>query len=294
MTRTLSPKELADIVGVSESSLKRWADAGRLNVTRTAGGHRRIALPAAIRFIRETRLPVVRPDILGLRELPAALPQTPDPASTSAELLLKCVASGDESTFLSTIMAQFMGGQRIAAIFDGPMSVVLRHVGELWCHDRQGIAVEHRTAGWCAASLNLLRAHLDTTGPESPPRPRALGSCMPGDLHHLPSLAAQAVLTESGWDAHNFSADLPFASLVAAADEFNPDLMWLSASVPPLAVNLSEHEQLTAYLQARGIPLVIGGAGAESLAAALGLPHVHIARTMAELEAVARAIHPTP
>ncbi|HEX9106572.1 MAG TPA: MerR family DNA-binding transcriptional regulator, partial [Longimicrobiales bacterium] len=48
----LSPRELAEAVGVSESSLKRWADRGVLAVERTAGGHRRIPLGEAVRFIR--------------------------------------------------------------------------------------------------------------------------------------------------------------------------------------------------------------------------------------------------
>ena len=48
--RFLSPRQLAVAIGVSESSLKRWADDGRLAVERTAGGHRRIPLPEAVRW----------------------------------------------------------------------------------------------------------------------------------------------------------------------------------------------------------------------------------------------------
>jgi excisionase family DNA binding protein len=54
MQNTLSPRELAAAVGVSESSLKRWADEGRVKVARTAGGHRRIELAEAVRFIRQS------------------------------------------------------------------------------------------------------------------------------------------------------------------------------------------------------------------------------------------------
>ena len=71
MKRLLSPKELADAIGVSESSLKRWADAGRLQVARTEGGHRRIPIAEAVRFIRDTGAVVVRPDLLGLLALHA-------------------------------------------------------------------------------------------------------------------------------------------------------------------------------------------------------------------------------
>src|SRR5688500_324070 len=67
----LTPKELADAIGASESSLRRWVDRGRLPVSRTAGGHRRIPLATAIRFIRETGATVVRPELLGFDEVPA-------------------------------------------------------------------------------------------------------------------------------------------------------------------------------------------------------------------------------
>ena len=70
--RLLSPKDLADAIGVSESSLKRWTDAGRIRASRTDGGHRRIALEDAVRFIREAGVPVVRPELLGMPEMAAA------------------------------------------------------------------------------------------------------------------------------------------------------------------------------------------------------------------------------
>ena len=59
MRHVLSPKELAQAIGVSESSLKRWADEGLLRATRTAGGHRRIPLAEAIRFLRDTQATLV-------------------------------------------------------------------------------------------------------------------------------------------------------------------------------------------------------------------------------------------
>ena len=57
----LTPKELAEAIGASESSIRRWVDTGDIRVARTAGGHRRITLSEAIRFIRQIEAPVVRP-----------------------------------------------------------------------------------------------------------------------------------------------------------------------------------------------------------------------------------------
>ena len=80
MKSLLSPRDLADAIGVSESSLKRWADAGKIQVSRTDGGHRRIPLAEAVRFIRATGAQVVRPDILGINCAtgPADAPTSPD------------------------------------------------------------------------------------------------------------------------------------------------------------------------------------------------------------------------
>jgi len=43
-TRWVSLRRACDILGVDESTLRRWADTGRLRVYRTPGGHRRFSL----------------------------------------------------------------------------------------------------------------------------------------------------------------------------------------------------------------------------------------------------------
>src|SRR5947208_9792329 len=43
-SRWVTLRRACEILGVDESTLRRWADAGRLRVYRTPGGHRRFAL----------------------------------------------------------------------------------------------------------------------------------------------------------------------------------------------------------------------------------------------------------
>ncbi|MGB5390214.1 MAG: helix-turn-helix domain-containing protein, partial [Thermoanaerobaculia bacterium] len=71
MKDVLSPKEFAQAIGVSESSIKRWVDSGTIPASKTAGGHRRIAMSEAVRFLRETKTPLLHPDILGLPDVSA-------------------------------------------------------------------------------------------------------------------------------------------------------------------------------------------------------------------------------
>lgn len=63
--RFVSPRDLARAAGVSESSVKRWCDQGLIPVIKTAGGHRRLSLDAAIEFLSQSH-PEARLEFLGL------------------------------------------------------------------------------------------------------------------------------------------------------------------------------------------------------------------------------------
>ena len=60
----VSPKQVARVIGVSESSLKRWCDQGLIRMVRTAGGHRKMQISEVIRFVREHNHKLVNPELL--------------------------------------------------------------------------------------------------------------------------------------------------------------------------------------------------------------------------------------
>src|SRR3954470_5354840 len=99
MEKLLTTKEFAEAIGASESSLRRWTNSGAIRTSRTVGGHRRIPLSEAIRFIRETGATIVRPDLLGFPDADAnaaASAAAATPASDQAEeALYKALLDGD-------------------------------------------------------------------------------------------------------------------------------------------------------------------------------------------------------
>lgn len=48
----LTMRQACRLLGVSEPTLRKWADAGRIAVFRTPGGHRRFTVEAIERFRR--------------------------------------------------------------------------------------------------------------------------------------------------------------------------------------------------------------------------------------------------
>src|SRR3954451_23243331 len=51
----LTTSQAAGLLGVHESSMKRWANEGKMRLSKTEGGHRRILLEDLLAFARSER-----------------------------------------------------------------------------------------------------------------------------------------------------------------------------------------------------------------------------------------------
>jgi excisionase family DNA binding protein len=68
---TLSLGQVAEALGISTTTVRRWADDGRLGVTRTAGGHRRFAVCDVRRLLAARGRPAIVPTEPPRRALPS-------------------------------------------------------------------------------------------------------------------------------------------------------------------------------------------------------------------------------
>ncbi len=285
MKPVLSPKEVAEAIGVSESSLKRWADAGRLHVYRTAGGHRRIQIAEAIRFIRETGATVLRPDVLGLMDAEAMPTATGDSASDS-ERFLQLLKAGQAAEARGLLVSLYLSGRSIADLADGLIRGAMQEIGELWEHGEEGIFVEHRATEICLQAIGQLRLLVDV------PReaPNAIGGAPENDPYLLPTSLAAGVLAEVGFAAVNLGPDTPAAALRAAFEEYDPRLIWLSVSSPDLVEDRRQQVlELLAISEETAATVVLGGAKVEGLDLP-SHPRLIRARSMSELSAFARGV----
>lgn len=280
MREYLSPRDLAAATGISESSLKRWADDGVIAVTRTAGGHRRIARAEALRFIRERNARVLRPEVLGF---PAAALH----ADTPEDALFDALRRGDQEPALGLVQGWFLAGRPLAWIFDGPVAGAMGRIGRLWKHGRDGILREHQATELCIQAVTQLRLALPPAGDDAPV---AVGAAPRGDPYLLPGLLAAAVAEEAGLRAVNLGPETPLAVLQAAAKERHATLVWLSVSTEQGAA--SARAGLPAVLKAltaAGTHVIVGGRYSHQLAACRS-PHLTFATRMAELAAFAKGL----
>lgn len=276
----VSPRDLAAAIGVSESSLKRWVDEGLLAASRTIGNHRRIALAEAVRFIRQRRLPLVRPEALGLTDVEMQF----DAASSLSERLFIALLNGDAPASRRLIVSSFLGGASAAELADGPIRHAMTRLGELWQHQNDGVFIEHRATDICLQAVNQIRTFLQAPTDA----PAAVGGAPAGDPYALPSVLAACVLTENGLSAVNLGPDTPAESFIQAAQRHRARLCWLSISVESDAreatAKLTDMARELAALQCR---LIVGGRGTDRLRLS-SIDNLFRCDSMASLAAIAR------
>ena len=251
-----SPRQLADALGVSESSVKRWCDQGLIEVERTAGGHRRMTLPAVLRFLRASGVPLARPRLLGLAGFEAAA----GAPGAAHERLLAAFAAGDEEGVRGTLFGLFAAGRSLADVCDREIATAFAEIGSHWQHGRIEVYQERRAVEVCLRVLLDLRAALDRPAAGAP---RACGATLQGDWSTLPTTMAELALREIGWEARSLGAGQPAATLAAAVDAEAPRLFWLSISYAASMERLrADLDTVHDACLARGTALAVGGRAA--------------------------------
>ncbi len=282
-SQTFSPKELAAVVGVSQSSIKRWVDAGYITVTRTAGGHRRISRSAALQFIRSRRMRVVRPDLLGIADF-ENVDQPLELAPLSGEFLQRLLLSGNTAQVRRVVTAAFLSGTDAASLFDGPITDALARVGEIWKTDQRGVFMEH---GATAAFIEVIGQLVALMGVPGEDAPLAIGGAPAGDQHIIPSQMVAAVMAEAGWRSMNMGPNTPIHAILDACEMHQPDLVWIAIKSRISSRDLEELFQLCISLDEQGIEVVVGGREVERTHADWP-ENVNLVLTMTDLLSMAR------
>ncbi len=300
----ISPKDFAEAIGVSESSVKRWVDQGSLKAARTAGGHRRIAREEALRFIREQHGQLVRPDKLGLDPGVLGVSRSA-PLQLAAEQLHGYLATGREPEMRGLMTGLYLAGNAIATLADEVIRPAMERLGTLWNEGEHGIMIEHRATSLCLRVLEELRGMLSEHDGAAAGGSGARGAAPSGratngkrvavaaapsrDPYLLATMLAGMTLTEAGWQVVNLGPDTPLSVVELAARETGARVVILSFTTPPDDALCDELGGIIERGFAADRFVAIGGQQAASLELA-PRANLYRGRTLGDLAAFARTV----
>jgi len=222
--KLVTPKQVAQAINVSESSLKRWCDQGLLTAIRTAGGHRRLALDDVFQFLRQSGQQLVRPELLGL---PSNTGQAAVVIERAREQVRDALIAGDEDQCRRIVFDLYLAGQSACEICDHVLATSFHEIGDRWECGELSIYRERRACEIGFKLLHELRMAVRTPQPEAPV---AVGGTLSCDPYRLPNAMIELVLRELGWQATSLGTSLPTATIGEAVRDSRPGLLWLSVS----------------------------------------------------------------
>lgn len=252
--KLVTPKQVAQAIGVSESSLKRWCDRGVLTTVRTAGGHRRLPLDDVFQFLRQSGQQIVRPELLGL---PSNTGQSTTVAERARDQICDALVAGEEDVCRRIVFDLYLAGQSACDICDRVLAPALHDIGARWECGDVSVYRERRACETGLKILHDLRLAIRTPSADAPV---AIGGSLEWDPYSLPTTMIEVVLRELGWNATSLGTQLPTNAFVEAVRDNRPRLLWISVScVESVPAFLEEYGLLHDVATKAGAAVVVGG-----------------------------------
>jgi excisionase family DNA binding protein len=231
----LSTNEAAAVLKVGASTVKRWADEGRIECVKTAGGHRR--------FRRNDVAEMLNSGLIA-----------------NAEISPQQILDDHDGHGCISLLHQMRSRYGAWWIVAEQVAGFLHQVGESWASGEITVAEEH------TISERLMRALASVCQslPTSIEAPNCLFVMVEGDAHTLGLRLAELVAREVGWRSRWVGRDMPLAEL---ADLLGTGKIHaVAASASEYSTNekmlLKQARSLEAMSEASLVPLALGGDGA--------------------------------
>ncbi len=256
-TDVFSTRQVAQLLGVGEATVKRWADAGEIDCFRTPGGHRKFRLRDVTAFVQRRNFQVAE-------TLPAQL-------------------AGDASSLVAQMAALRLRGHGLAAIFDDVVAPALQRIGHRWEACKLSVADEHVATQAVVDAIARAQPLAEPPGePNRSGRGTAVVAAVAGEQHDVAPRMAACLLRARGFEVLAPLAATPAADLADLVQRSRAQLVALASTVLPEGRALQDQVDLAARAaRGGGGRVVVGGTGM----ARIPLPEdVQLLRSMRELE----------
>jgi excisionase family DNA binding protein len=249
LSNLLTPRQAASLVGVSESTVRRWCDAGLVKTSKTLGGHRRIERQALLGFARSQGLELFNRAALTGVGRGGRLADAEQLSANLAEQLL----TGDERAAQQFVVGLYERTGDLAALCDDVLAPALHRVGRDWAAEALAIFREHAATQCALSVLSLLRSRLSEPAADAP---AAVCAALSDDPYALAPVMCSLVMKEAGFRTTLLGPDTPADEVLQACIDLSADVVTISvsneAAFAPLAALCEQLEQ-------QGVWVALGG-----------------------------------
>jgi excisionase family DNA binding protein len=266
MNTVLSTREVAVLLNVTETTVKRWSDEGRIPCIRTLGGHRKFELKEIINFAEINGY-----SLTGMLPPPMTFNQMEKLQfgvfsrnySKVADVLLKEALESDREGVTELLFYLIKNNIPFYTIADEIIRPALEQVGELWEKGKISIHEEHLvsqelTEAMIRVAPELHRKHSNGL--------TAAFACLEGELHDIGLRCLAYTFESEGWKIYYIGANTPTDSILSFIKGLKPELFALSFTMMENREKIvKDFNNISDTIHAYGGKLIIGGSNIDNL-----------------------------
>ena len=256
----LSTKEVAHMMAVTETTVKRWADEGMIPCHKTLGGHRKFLLKDILAFAEQHAYPLMGGTVPPLSKRQSEVlefsVQTRNYHKIS-QLFYDEALQGDKQGLYELL--SYLAKNRIAftTLADEVIRPAMVRIGERWQEGKLEIDQEHVASNALLEALVRLNGQLHRKPDNGL---SAVCACAQGDYHEIGLRMLAYALETEGWNVHYLGANTPFASLGAFVNRRSPQLVCVSVSfLNEMSQTVQELRRIGEITQSHRASYLIGG-----------------------------------
>ncbi len=263
MKNSYSTRELAEMLSVNESTVKRWADSGYIECAKTRGGHRKFPVRSVLKFIHENQMSVPS---LSLAEFDKKDEQAHLSAGFVDILvprLKEAALQGDSHEVLRLMRTGLVSQPDMILLYTQLLFPALVEIGAGWENGELGVDSEHLATQAIKSALFRFQSEIHVKEANGL---TAIVTCYEGEIHDIAITCIACYLTSEGWKVYHLGQDIPTEDLATFIQMKKPDLVAVSADIieNERSFVLAVNNKIVAAAKKAGALTIVGGSGLPS------------------------------
>ena len=263
----LNSKEVASIMGVNVSTIKRWTDSGKLDCYQTVGGHRKFLLSHLKNFLNEKINKKLKINVIeylnkGEKELVQRIDRVD--YVYLRDCLFQLGIQQKVDSIHAIINSLLINGEPQHRIYDKLILNVLNRIGDLWSKNRLSISDEHIVSETIRNVMYRINSEISPNDIKI--AKKVICMSLTNDEHEIPLIMIQSILTEMNISTTNLGPNLPVTEIESDIQAKSPTHLIISTNyvIDSDTFNL-EISQLIQICNKKGITILLGGSGNDLL-----------------------------
>jgi MerR family transcriptional regulator, light-induced transcriptional regulator len=266
---TLSTTEVAALLNVTETTVKRWAESKRIPCNKTLGGHRKFLLSDIQNFAEKNSFPItgfISPPALTQKQMERLeFGLYSKNYSIISEIFLDEALQGDREGMEKLLVFLYRNQVSFINIIDNVVHPALVRIGILWEEGTIEVNQEHRASEIVKEAIIRLGSILQHQRSNNL---SVVCTAVEGEHHDIGIYCIAYALEVEGWKLTNLGSNTPFDSLKQYIINNKPDLVCISATAPAIKKNefLNGIKSIAVFVHSYGGKIVAGGLYANKFA----------------------------